>query len=57
MTGSRNDCMPIGLLSVFSFQSRRMFLALSTEILLSFLCHPSRWGSKLPVGHSAAAVD
>src|ERR1700678_1349964 len=57
MTGSRNDCMPIGLLSVLSFQRRRMFFTVSTLSLVSLRCHPSRCGSKLPVGHSAAPVD
>src|SRR5665213_350077 len=34
-----------------------MFLALSTSNLVSFLCHASRCGLKLPVVHSAGLMD
>src|ERR1700677_791954 len=56
-SGSRNDCIPIVLLSVFIFQSSRRSRAFVVEIRVSVLCHPSRRGLKLSVVHSAEGED
>src|ERR1700722_15518274 len=57
MRGSRNDCIPIVLLSVLIFQSSWIFPALAGEIFVSFLCQASRCGLKLSVVHSGAPLD